>query len=71
MTIDEAIELVRRKWGSEGACCSCGWHAALYEYGDLHKAIEIDHDRKRVVLPCLNQDDGERWSHRGVRIYFD
>lgn len=68
MTIDEAIELVRRKWDSEGECRSCGWHAALYEYGPLEAVIKIDHERQCVALPCLGE---ERWGHRGVRIPFD
>lgn len=70
MTIEEAIELVRRKWNDQGACASCGWHAALEEYGDLRQAIDIDEARHRVELSCLS-DDEDAYSHRGVRIYFD
>ncbi len=70
MTLDEAIELVTRKWSSNGECASCGWHAALYEYGGLTDTIHINTVRQRVELPCLS-DDEERSSHRGVRIPFD
>jgi hypothetical protein len=76
MTINEALALVRRKWGNEGACASCGWHALLSEYEDrfdsLEDAIEINEKEGRVELPCLSQDDEEgRFGHRGARIYFD
>lgn len=68
MTQDEAIALVRKRWNADGACCSCGWHAALYEYGDLGYAIDIYPDHIR--LTCLNES-GDGGTHRGVRIYFE
>lgn len=67
MNIDEAITLVRSKWDEQGACQSCGWHAALYEYGPLEESIDIMENR--VEMSCLNEN-WEGYSHRGVRIYF-
>lgn len=71
MIIEEAIELVRRKWDDEGECASCGWHALLSEYDDLEDEIEINEREHRVELRCLNKDDDDRSDHRGVFIYFD
>ena len=71
MTIDEAIALVRQRWDEEGACGSCGWHAALYEYGELAYAITIDKRDGCIRLPCLSDDAEDAWSHRGVRIWID
>lgn len=69
MTVENAIELVTRKWDANGDCQSCGWHACLYEYGHLPGVMTIDQEMRRVELPCLNpESDG---GHRGVRIYFD
>lgn len=70
MTLDEAIELVKRKWDDCDGCASCGHHACLYEYGDLADAICIDEEKRRVELPCLS-DDEYACHHRGVRIAFD
>lgn len=71
MTIDEAMDLIRRRWDAEGACQSCGWHAALDEYGDLRDAFDINRHKRRLELSCLSKDTDDAWSHRGVRIYFD
>lgn len=73
MTKEEAAKVVRDLWDSNGACQSCGWHAALYEYerayGSLEDALDIDESKRRIELSCLSEDDDPS-SHRGVRIYY-
>jgi hypothetical protein len=69
MNIEKAIHIVKEKWDAQGECASCGWHAALEEYGDLSEAIYIDEANKRIELSCLGDDENSS-SHKGVRIYF-
>lgn len=71
MSIDEAEHLVRERWAEEGQCASCGWHAALSEYGPLADSMTINHKKRRVELACLAEDRVDNSRHRGVRIYFD
>lgn len=67
MTRDEAVKFVRSEWDAQGHCASCSWHASLSEYGDLADAIYINHEKRRIELPCLS---GDSTDHRGVRVYF-
>jgi hypothetical protein len=68
--IDAAYKCLDERWGASGECRSCGWHAALYEYGvawqDIEDALE-NHDGV-LRLPCLNHEDGDPIGHRGVRV---
>lgn len=67
------LEFVRKQWDAEGACCSCGWHASLSEYGhddeDITSVMEINVSRKRAEFQCLSKDADDAGLHRGVRIY--
>lgn len=68
--INDARELLKQKWDSEGQCGSCGWHAALYEHDveDYEIAEALDGDGE-IHLTCQNDDVGEeRFNHRGVKI---
>ena len=67
MTKEEAIDIVRREWNSQGSCDSCGWHSALYE---VEPIIVEDEELKQGVVwfPCLSKD-GDGSTHRGVRIH--
>lgn len=68
MTIEEAAEIVRRKWNDNDGCRSCGWKSALYEFEPLTQLIDqSDIDAGFVTLPCHNDEDG---GHRGARVYF-
>lgn len=70
MTAHEAAELVARRWAAHGACVSCGWFGALYEYGELREALVINVAKRRVELYCLSDyDDSD--THQGARIPFD
>lgn len=69
----EAIAAARaeleRRWDAEGACGSCGWHAALYEH-DVEDADLADALRNngRLELGCRNHEYGDPYGHRGVII---
>jgi hypothetical protein len=71
MILEDAIALTKATWDSHGQCDSCGWHAALYEYGDLESEITIDEEGQFIRLRCLSKDSEDRWMHRGVRIPFN
>lgn len=65
-----ALENLEERWGNEGACNSCGWHADLGEYDidydDILDALESKDGE--LWLPCLNKDiDGS--GHKGVKVY--
>lgn len=64
-----ARAVLEQKWDAEGACASCGWHAALGEYhvdaDDIRDALQ--HGGK-LILQCISKDDETRDSHRGVSI---
>lgn len=66
--IAKARAELERRWDEEGACQSCGWHAALYEHRvtdeDLADAIR---NGGLLMLSCLSEDDDPEM-HRGVRI---
>lgn len=64
----KALELVKAKWATHGACRTCGWHAPLGEYGYPESEIvaQMIIEKDHVDLPCLNP---EAEDHRGVRIY--
>lgn len=68
--ISNGWQVLRKKWGQEGACRSCGWHAFLSEHEvediDIKEAVESD---GILYLECLSKDDEEhRHSHRGIKI---
>lgn len=67
--IAQAMERIKTAWDSEGACRSCGHHAALYEYhideSDIIDALE--NNGGVLELMCMSDDD-DRSLHRGVRI---
>lgn len=67
--ITAARALLEQRWNAEGACGSCGWHAALYEHDvdDAMLAEALDNDDGVLRMPCQS-DDGDAYSHRGVRI---
>ncbi len=70
MTTEEAIECVTRKWAEHGACVSCRWQGALYEYASLEAAIVVNEAQRRVELYCLSDyDDSD--THCGPLIPFD
>ena len=77
MATQVQIEAARKrlvdKWDAEGACGSCGWHGALYEHDvtddDLSSAL--DENKGMLELSCVNKDDADSWSHRGVKIRID
>jgi hypothetical protein len=65
--ISEARKLLESRWDAQGACRSCGYHAALYEHDVLDEQIEdaIDNENGVLELGCFSDDsDG----HRGVRV---
>lgn len=67
MTREEAADIVRKKWGADGQCQSCGWHSALYEMEPI--IVDNSEIQEGVVwLPCRS-DGGDSDSHRGVSIH--
>lgn len=56
------------RWDDQGDCRSCGWHAALYEYGEIGPDVVIWCEES-VWLPCLSQDHDDSGSHRGICVY--
>jgi len=67
--ITEARKTLEAKWGQEGECASCRWHALLYEHDveDYEIAEALDGDGI-LRLGCRSKDDEDRWNHRGVKI---
>jgi len=68
--MNKLLQYIKEQWDQSGECNSCGWHASLGEY-DLPDDITIDINNGEIHLPCLNKDDEDRSSHRGVTIYFN
>lgn len=66
--IEAAWQALRERWEDQGACGSCGWHAALYEHGVDDAEISEALDTGGVLeLPCLS-DNEDPSLHRGVRV---
>ncbi len=65
-----ARALLESKWDAEGECGSCGWHAALYEHrvDDDDIADALKNNGGVLELLCVNKDDEDPASHRGVKI---
>jgi len=71
MTVDEAIEIIRRKWPDNDGCRSCGWKSALYEFEPLEHRIDAEDLMQGYVdLPCHSDYGDDESSHRGARVYF-
>lgn len=71
--IDKARERLEQKWDAEGACNSCGWHAALYEHEVEDEDIQwaLEDGQGWLELGCMSEDDEHADLHRGVVIYID
>ncbi len=65
-----ARKRLEQKWENEGDCCSCGWHAALYEHRveDWEIANALDANKGILELTCQSKDADDRYSHRGVTV---
>jgi hypothetical protein len=70
MRTDEALACVTRKWGEYGACATCGWYGALYEYASLECALVINEAQRRIELYCLS-DYEDSDLHCGALVPFD
>ena len=67
--VAKAHLLLEQKWGAEGDCASCGWHAALGEHDvDDDDIIHALQNGGILTLACLSKDDDTRDSHRGISI---
>lgn len=68
MTLEEAADIVRRKWSENDGCRSCGWKSSIGEFGNLIDYIDPeDIERGYVDLPCDSGTDAG--CHRGARVY--
>jgi hypothetical protein len=67
--LDKAKKLIQEKWDSQGSCNSCGWHGAYYEHDVWdEEIIDALNNGGILKLSCVNKDDEERDTHRGVEI---
>lgn len=68
--VNAARKRLEAQWDTDGDCCSCGWHAALYEHQveDWEIANSLDTNNGIIELPCQSKDAEDRYSHRGVKI---
>ena len=67
--VSRAHLLLEQKWDAEGACTSCGWHAALYEHGvDDDDIADALLNGGILTLACISKDDETCDSHRGTSI---
>jgi hypothetical protein len=70
VTIEEAAEIVRKKYDDADGCRSCGWKSALYEFGPLEQWIDKDDiDEGRVYFSCQSEDASENGGHKGYYVY--
>lgn len=67
MTIEEAAEIVRQRWGDCGGCRSCGMHPALYEVEPVEDWVtQEDIAAGFADYPCSGEYGDE--IHRGIRV---
>lgn len=57
MTIEEAAQIIRKKWEMFGECDDCGWHASINEYEPLEEYLDQEDIEDGVVrLACHSKD---------------
>lgn len=69
---EEQRELLKKRWGENGDCRSCGWHTSFYEaLEDLEECIIYNHIEKdgSIHVRCYADNGEDNSDHRGSNIY--